>query len=59
MAAVLPHTALQVGGRDHTTGQPDEGDPWADLEAYGRTHWPQAKEVVYRWSGQVREEKQE
>jgi hypothetical protein len=45
---------LQVGGRDHTTGQPDEGDPWADLEAYGRTHWPQAKEVLYRWSGQVR-----
>ena len=29
------------------------GGRWAALEAFARERWPQAQEVVYRWSGQV------
>ncbi|KAJ9508168.1 hypothetical protein QJQ45_021566, partial [Haematococcus lacustris] len=46
---------MQVGGSDHTTGRPtpEYYDAWAELEAFARKRWPQCKEVVGRWSGQV------
>ncbi len=29
-------------------------DPWNDLEVYARKRFPQAGEVAFTWSGQVR-----
>ncbi|GFH16037.1 rieske domain-containing protein, partial [Haematococcus lacustris] len=51
------HDVLLVGGSDHTTGRPtpEYYDAWAELEAFARKRWPQCKEVVGRWSGQVYE----
>ncbi|HYC51618.1 MAG TPA: FAD-dependent oxidoreductase [Gemmatimonadaceae bacterium] len=46
--------ALIVGGEDHKVGhdtRPDER--WGALERWMRERWPQAREVVYRWSGQI------
>ncbi len=46
--------ALIVGGEDHKVGhdsRPEER--WGALERWMRERWPQAREVVYRWSGQV------
>ena len=48
--------ALIVGGEDHKVGhdaQPQER--WDRLERWMRERWPQAREVIYRWSGQVLE----
>jgi glycine/D-amino acid oxidase-like deaminating enzyme/nitrite reductase/ring-hydroxylating ferredoxin subunit len=48
--------ALIVGGEDHKTGH--DGEPqerWDRLEKWMRQRWPQAREVIYRWSGQVLE----
>jgi glycine/D-amino acid oxidase-like deaminating enzyme/nitrite reductase/ring-hydroxylating ferredoxin subunit len=48
--------SLIVGGEDHKTGHdtnPDER--WQRLETWMRQRWPQAREVIYRWSGQVLE----
>ena len=52
-----PETELViVGGEDHKTGQEhDTHKPFERLENWMRTHLPMAKEVVYRWSGQVME----
>ncbi|KXZ47373.1 hypothetical protein GPECTOR_36g94 [Gonium pectorale] len=51
------YDVLLVGGEDHQTGQRPAkySDRWAALEAFTRQRWPQAGEVVYRWSGQVYE----
>ncbi|EFJ50099.1 hypothetical protein VOLCADRAFT_89132 [Volvox carteri f. nagariensis] len=52
-----PYDVLLVGGEDHQTGQyPGKySDSWEALEDFTRAMWPQAGEVVYRWSGQVYE----
>ena len=45
---------LLVGGEDRKTGQDDA--PWVHfeaLESWARVHFPMAREVGYRWSGQV------
>jgi nitrite reductase/ring-hydroxylating ferredoxin subunit len=47
---------LLVGGEDHRTGQSSGGDArFARLEAWTRARFPFAREVVFRWSGQVME----
>ncbi len=47
---------LIVGGEDHKTGQAtDFEERYARLEEWTRARWPQAGEIVYRWSGQVME----
>ncbi|MBS7563978.1 FAD-dependent oxidoreductase [Mucilaginibacter sp. Bleaf8] len=48
------------GGADHKTGQANkeeelEEDRYQRLETWLRQHFPQAGEIVYRWSGQVME----
>lgn len=45
---------LIVGGEDHKTGQKDDAEErWERLVAWSRTRFPTAREVLYRWSGQV------
>lgn len=45
---------LIVGGEDHKVGQSSEPEQaWVRLEAWTRTHFPQAKHVLQQWSGQV------
>ena len=47
---------LIVGGEDHKTGQADDAEArFARLESWAREHFPDVKEVEYRWSGQVME----
>ena len=47
---------LIVGGEDHRTGAPAEGDErFSRLEGWTREHVPSAGPVVARWSGQVYE----
>lgn len=47
---------LIVGGEDHKTGQEDKpGEKFMQLEKWMRLKFPEAGEVVYRWSGQVYE----
>ena len=49
-----PWDVLLVSGEDHRTGQADDGPlRWARLEAWIRERFPDAGEVMYRWSGQV------
>lgn len=48
--------ALIVGGEDRKTGHHSNGaDRFAALEEWMRQRWPQARDVTYRWSGQVLE----
>src|SRR5688500_11268817 len=50
------YDALLVGGEDHKVGHEDDGeDRWAKLERWMRQRWTQAREVIFRWSGQVLE----
>lgn len=54
------HDLLICGGQDHKTGQGDGDDKTApqryqNLESWMRRHFPQAQEIVHRWSGQVLE----
>ncbi len=50
------YDALIVGGEDFKTGHADdEVARWKCLEEWMRERWPQAGEVIYRWSGQVLE----
>src|SRR6476659_6066543 len=50
------YDALIVGGEDHKTAHADDADArWERLETWMRARWPMAREVVYRWSGQVLE----
>jgi glycine/D-amino acid oxidase-like deaminating enzyme/nitrite reductase/ring-hydroxylating ferredoxin subunit len=47
---------LIVGGEDHKTGQADDPEVrFERLENWARVRWPTAKEVAFRWSGQVME----
>jgi glycine/D-amino acid oxidase-like deaminating enzyme/nitrite reductase/ring-hydroxylating ferredoxin subunit len=47
---------LVVGGEDHKTAQEaDYEQRYTHLEDWARVRWPQAREVVFRWSGQVME----
>jgi Rieske Fe-S protein len=47
---------LVVGGEDHKTGQANDGaERFANLERWTRERYPMAREVLYRWSGQVME----
>jgi Rieske Fe-S protein len=47
---------LIVGGEDHKSGQAHDAERrFADLELWTRTRFPAAREVAYRWSGQVME----
>jgi glycine/D-amino acid oxidase-like deaminating enzyme/nitrite reductase/ring-hydroxylating ferredoxin subunit len=47
--------ALIVGGEDHKVGRADDDaeQKWKALERWMRQRWPQAREVIYKWSGQV------
>jgi glycine/D-amino acid oxidase-like deaminating enzyme/nitrite reductase/ring-hydroxylating ferredoxin subunit len=50
------YDALIVGGEDHKTGHEIDADErWRRLEHWMRIRWPQAREVIYRWSGQILE----
>lgn len=51
---------LISGGEDHKTGQADaeevlESQRYLNLENWTRTHFPQAEDIAYYWSGQVME----
>jgi glycine/D-amino acid oxidase-like deaminating enzyme/nitrite reductase/ring-hydroxylating ferredoxin subunit len=47
---------LLVGGEDHKTGQEHDGrDRFETLERWMRERYPMAREILYRWSGQVME----
>jgi len=47
---------LLVGGEDHKTGQEHDGVERFDrLERWMRERYPVAREILYRWSGQVME----
>lgn len=48
--------ALIVGGEDHVTGHDSHPEErWENLETWMRQRWPQARHIIYRWSGQVLE----
>jgi len=50
------HDVLLVGGEDHKTGQADDADDrFVRLESWTRKRFPMAREVAFRWSGQVLE----
>lgn len=54
LAGDQAYDALIVGGEDHKTMHADDADArWQRLEQWMRERFPMAKEVVYRWSGQV------
>jgi glycine/D-amino acid oxidase-like deaminating enzyme len=45
---------LIVGGEDHRTGQADDGEErFARLARWARRHFPTARQIEFRWSGQV------
>lgn len=50
---------LLVGGADHKTGQEDKpghpGHRYDELELWAREHFPMARELAWRWSGEVME----
>jgi glycine/D-amino acid oxidase-like deaminating enzyme/nitrite reductase/ring-hydroxylating ferredoxin subunit len=47
---------LIVGGEDHKTGQADDAEKrFKNLENWSHEKFPKAKEILYRWSGQVME----
>jgi glycine/D-amino acid oxidase-like deaminating enzyme/nitrite reductase/ring-hydroxylating ferredoxin subunit len=48
--------ALIVGGEDHKVGHDSQpAERWERIEKWMRQRWPQAREVIYRWSGQCLE----
>lgn len=50
------YEVLIVGGEDHKTGQEDQPeDRYNNLEKWVRERFPQAGEVLYKWSGQIME----
>ena len=54
--AGFAHDILIVGGEDHKTGQEENPElRWARLEQWTRTRFPMAREIQFRWSGQVME----
>ena len=47
---------LIVGGEDHKVGHDSHPEErWQNLERWTRERWPQAREIRYRWSGQILE----
>ena len=47
---------LLVGGEDHKTGQAHDADErFARIDRWMRERYPMAREILYRWSGQVME----
>jgi glycine/D-amino acid oxidase-like deaminating enzyme/nitrite reductase/ring-hydroxylating ferredoxin subunit len=47
---------LVAGGEDHKSGQEDDAERrFLSLESWTRERWPEAREVRYRWAGQVME----
>ncbi len=47
---------LIIGGEDHKTGQEENPeDRYTNLEEWARTRFPMAREVTFKWSGQVME----
>ena len=51
-----PYDALIVGGEDHKTAHADDASMrWRCLEHWMRERFPQAREVINQWSGQVLE----
>jgi glycine/D-amino acid oxidase-like deaminating enzyme/nitrite reductase/ring-hydroxylating ferredoxin subunit len=47
---------LIVGGEDHKTGQAnDQDNRFKNLKNWTREKFPEAKEILYRWSGQIME----
>ncbi|MFD2365790.1 FAD-dependent oxidoreductase [Pseudoduganella sp. GCM10020061] len=51
-----PDDILIVGGQDHKTGQDEVPQHrWHEVEMWTRNRFPEAGEVVYRWSGEVME----
>jgi glycine/D-amino acid oxidase-like deaminating enzyme/nitrite reductase/ring-hydroxylating ferredoxin subunit len=49
------HEALIVGGEDHATGSSPKRGAHQRLEEWTRKRFPEAGEVLYRWSGQILE----
>ena len=50
------HEVLISGGEDHKTGQAnDPARRYDELEKWTRDRFPEAKEVLFHWSGQVME----
>jgi glycine/D-amino acid oxidase-like deaminating enzyme/nitrite reductase/ring-hydroxylating ferredoxin subunit len=50
------YDALIIGGEDHRVGMDSHPDDrFKELEKWTRERWPQARDVIYRWSGQVLE----
>jgi glycine/D-amino acid oxidase-like deaminating enzyme/nitrite reductase/ring-hydroxylating ferredoxin subunit len=50
------YDALIVGGEDHRVGSDSHADErFGSLVKWARERWPQARDVVYKWSGQVLE----
>jgi glycine/D-amino acid oxidase-like deaminating enzyme/nitrite reductase/ring-hydroxylating ferredoxin subunit len=50
------HNLLLVGGEDHKTGQNNDPEHcYTLLENWTRKRFPEAKRVLYRWSGHVME----
>lgn len=50
------HDLLIVGGADHKVGQDDRPQHrYDELERWTRERYPMAREVAYRWSGEVME----
>jgi len=48
--------ALIVGGADNRVGTEEHAEHrWEELERWMRQRWPQAQQVIYRWSGQILE----
>jgi glycine/D-amino acid oxidase-like deaminating enzyme/nitrite reductase/ring-hydroxylating ferredoxin subunit len=53
-AAGALYDALIVGGEDFKTAHKDDVEArWQCLEEWMRARWPQAREVIYKWSGEV------
>ncbi len=47
---------LLVGGEDHKTGQRDDGaERFETLDRWMRERYPMAREILFRWSGQIME----
>jgi glycine/D-amino acid oxidase-like deaminating enzyme/nitrite reductase/ring-hydroxylating ferredoxin subunit len=48
------HDLLIVGGEDHKVGEQDDGDErFASLYCWTRDCFPVARDIAYRWSGQI------
>jgi glycine/D-amino acid oxidase-like deaminating enzyme/nitrite reductase/ring-hydroxylating ferredoxin subunit len=50
------YDALVVGGCDHKVGHDSNPEErWDTIERWMRERWPEAKDILYRWSGQILE----